>query len=93
MYLEKENNDKDLKFKFVDHVTIYHSTKIFLLKALLKIGLTKFLRLTKLKILYHGHMLLMILMVKKKLELFKKNHCKNKLKRTCNRKSNQKARS
>ena len=43
----------------------YQNTKAFLLKAILPIGLKKFLSLNKLKIQFHGHMSLMILMVKK----------------------------
>ena len=54
----------------------YQNTKAFLLKAILQIGLKKFLLLKKLKIQYHGHMLLMILMVKKLLEHFMKKNCK-----------------
>ena len=50
--------------------------KIFLLKDTYKIGLKKFLFLVKLKILFHGHILLMILMVKKLLEYFMKKNCK-----------------
>ena len=50
----------------------YQKIKIFLLKDTLQIGLKKFLWLKKLKILFHGHMLLAILMVKKLLEDFMK---------------------
>ena len=41
------------------------NTKIFLQKDTYQIDLKKFLLLAKLKIQFHGHMLLMILMVKK----------------------------
>ena len=41
-----------------------------------KIGLKKFLLLKKLKIQFHGHMSLMILMVKKLLKHFMKKNCK-----------------
>ena len=61
----KEVNDKDCKFKVDDHVRI--SLK-------LKIGLKKFLLLKKLKTQFHGHMLLVILMVKKLLEHFMKKN-------------------
>ena len=44
--------------------------KIFLLKDTYQIGLKKFLLLVKLKILFHGHILLMILMVKKIIGIF-----------------------
>ena len=43
--------------------------KIFLLKDTHQTGLKKFLLLVKLKIQFHGHMLLMISMVKKLLEI------------------------
>ena len=46
----------------------YQNKKTFLLKDILQIGLKKFLQLKKLKILFRGGMLLMILMVKKLLE-------------------------
>ena len=59
----KEVNDNDPKFKVGDHVRI-SKHKTFLLKAILQIGLKKFLLLKKLKIQFHGHMSLMILMVK-----------------------------
>ena len=49
---------------------------MFLLKDTHQIGLKKFLLLVKLKIQFHGHMLLMILMVKKLLEYFMKKNCK-----------------
>ena len=54
--------------------------KIFLLKDTYQIGLKKFLLLVKLKILFHGHILLMILMVKKLLEYFMKKNCKRLIK-------------
>ena len=52
----KDVNDKDSKFKVVDHVRI-SNTKTFLLKDILQIGLEKFLWLKKLKILFHGHVI------------------------------------
>ena len=54
----KEVNNKDTKFKVGDHVRISWSEEAFVIK--------------KLKIQFHGHMLLMILMVKKLLEHFMK---------------------
>ena len=63
----KEVNGKNLKFKIVDNVT-------------LQVGLKKFLWLKKLKALFRGHMLLMILKVKK-LKTFYKWIAKNKSKR------------
>ena len=71
----KEVTDNDPKFKVGDHVRI-SKYKTFLLKVILQIGLKKFLLLKKLKIQFHVHMPLMILMVKKFLEHFMKKNCK-----------------
>ena len=68
----KETNDKDPKFKI-------KNIKLFLQKVTLQIGLNKFFSLKQLKILCHGHMLLMILMEKKLLERFTKTNCKKKI--------------
>ena len=57
----------------------YQNTKTFLLKDILQIGLKKFLLLVKLKIQFHGHMLLMISMVKKLLEHFMKKYYKKQI--------------
>ena len=54
----------------------YENTKRFLLKAIFQIGLKKFLKLKKLKILFRGHISLVILMVKKSLEHSMKKNCK-----------------
>ena len=54
----------------------FPNTKIFLLKDIHQIGLKKFLLLVKLKIQFHGHMLLTISMVKKLLEHFMKKNNK-----------------
>ena len=63
---KKDVNDKDPKFKVGDHVRIStHQT-----------GLKKFFLLVKLKIQFHGHILLMISMVKKLLEHFMKKNCR-----------------
>ena len=70
----KEVNDKDSKFKVGDCVRI-SKYKTFLLKDTLQIGQKKNLRLKKLKTQFHGHMLLVILMVKKLLERFMKKNC------------------
>ena len=56
---KKEVNDKNPKFKVGDHVRIFKYKNI-LLKDICQIGLKKYLLLVKLKILYHGHMFLMI---------------------------------
>ena len=45
-------------------------------KAMFQIDLKKFLWLKKLKTLFHGHMLLVILKEKKLLERFSKKNCK-----------------
>ena len=58
----------------------YQNIKIVLQKVTLQIVLKKFLRLKKLKILCRGHILLMILMDKKLLELFTKKNCKKQIK-------------
>ena len=56
----------------------YQNTKIVLLTNILQIGLKKFLWLKELKILFHGHMSLMISILKKLLEDFmKKNYMSN----------------
>ena len=71
----KEVNDKYPKFQVGDH-TRTSKFKIFLLKNILQISLKTFLWLNKLKIQFHGHMLLMTLKVKKLLELFMKKNFK-----------------
>ena len=52
----------------------YKNIKTFLQKAIFQIGLKKFLLLQKLKILFCGHMLLVILKVKELLERFTKKN-------------------
>ena len=64
----KVSNDKDPKFKVGDHVRISKYKNIFA-KGICQTGLKKCSLLVKLKILYHGHMFLMILMMKKLLVL------------------------
>ena len=61
---KKEVNDKDPKFKVGDHVRISKYKNIFA-KGYTPNWSEEVLWLKKLKILYHGHMSLMILMVKK----------------------------
>ena len=74
---KKESNDKNSKFKVGDHVRISKYKNIFAKGYIIcQIGQKKYLLLRKLKILYHGHMLLMILMVKKLLVHFMKMNCK-----------------
>ena len=57
------------------------STKIFLLKDMLLIGQKKLLLLIKLKIQFLGLMLLIILIVKKLLEVFMRKNCKKLIKK------------
>ena len=59
----------------------FQNIKTFLLKDMLQIGQKKFLLLVKLKIQFHGLKLLMILMMKKLLELFMKKIAEDKSKR------------
>ena len=65
---------KDSKFKVGDHVRI-SKYKIFLLKDNIKTNMLK------LKIQFHGHILLMVLMAKKLLKRFMKKNCRSLLKR------------
>ena len=53
---------------------------MFLQKALLQVDLKKFLRLKQFKILFLGHMLLVISTVKKLLKSFTKKNCKKQIK-------------
>ena len=52
----------------------HQNVKIFLQKAVFQIGLKTFLGLKKSKILFHGHMLLVILTEKNLFEHFMKNN-------------------
>ena len=74
---KKKNNKEGPKFKVGDNVRI-SKYKIFLQKAMFQIGLKK---IQKLKILFPGHMLLVILKLKKLLELFSKKNCKEQIKK------------
>ena len=58
----------------------YHDAKTFLVKDILQIDLNTILWLKKLKILFHGYMLLMISMVKKVSEHFMKKNYKKQIK-------------
>ena len=78
--IDKEVNGKILNFKLVI-MEEYQNTKTFLLKDILQTALKRVLQSKKLKILFHGHMLLMILMVNKLLELFMKKNCKKQIKK------------
>ena len=59
----------------------YQSTKMFLQKVMFQIVLKALLWLKKLKMLYRGHMLLMILVEKKLFERFMKTNCKKQIKK------------
>ena len=82
---KKEVNDKDHKFEVGDHERISKYKNIFA-KGYMPNWSKKYLLLKKLKILYHGHMLLMILMVKKLLVLFMKMNCKRLIKKNLEQK-------
>ena len=71
---EKEVNDRDPKFKVGDHVRISKYKNIFAKRYTPNWYEDVFV--IKLKIQFHEHILLMILMVKKLLEHFMKKNCK-----------------
>ena len=71
--LKKKLMTKILNLKLAI-VLKFLNTKIFSLKGTHEIGLKKFLLLVKLKIPFHGHMLLMTSRVKKLLEHFMKKN-------------------
>ena len=66
----------------------YQNIKTFLQKAMFQIGPKKFLLIQKLKILFRGHMLLVILKAKKFLERFTKKNSKKQIKMSLDLKSN-----
>ena len=72
---KKGVNDKNPKFKVGDNVRISKYKNIFA-KGIRQTGQKRYSLLKKLKILCHGHMLLMILMVKKLLVYFMKMNYK-----------------
>ena len=80
LFFEKEVNDKDPKFKVGDHVRISKYKNIFA-KGYTSNRSEDVLLLVKLKIQFHGHMLLMISMVKKLLEHFIKKNYKRLMKK------------
>ena len=75
----KEVNDKDPKFRVGDHVRRSKYKNIFAEGYTGYIGQRKFLWLKKLKILFHGHMFLMISMAKKLSEHFMKKNYKKQI--------------
>ena len=77
---KKEVSDKDRKFKVGDHVRISKYKNIFA-KGYTPNWSKEVVVISKLKIQFHGHMLLMISMVKKLLEHFMKKNCKRLIKK------------
>ena len=77
---KKEVDDKDPKFKVGDHARISKYKTIFA-KGYHQTGMKKFLLLVKLKIQFHGHISLMISVVKKLLEHFMKKNYKRRIKK------------
>ena len=74
IYFNKEVNNKDRKFKVGDHARIFKYKNIFAKEYTPNWSEEVFV-VSKIKNKFHGHMLLMILMVKKLLEKFmKKNY-------------------
>ena len=82
MYIdfEKEVNDKDPKFKVGDHIRISKYKNIFA-KGDTPNWYEEVFVISKLKIQFHGHMLLMISMVKKSFEHFMKKNCRRLIKK------------
>ena len=78
--LGKENNDKNPKFKIGDYVRISKYKNTFA-KGCAPDWSEEVFIIKKVKILFHGHMLLIILMVKKLLERFMKKNSKNQIKK------------
>ena len=72
---KKEVHDKDPKFKVRDDVRISKHKNIFA-KGYTQNWSEEVLLIIKLKIPFHGHMLLMISMVKKLLEHLMKKNCR-----------------
>ena len=60
----------------------YQNIKTFLQKVLFQISLKKILLLQTLRILLRGHILLVILKVKKLPKRFTKNNCKKQIKKS-----------
>ena len=72
---KKEINDKDPKFEVSDHVRIFKYKNYFAKRYTPNWSEEVFV-IKKVKIQFHGHMLLMISMVKKLLEQFMKKNYK-----------------
>ena len=76
----EDSNKKCPKFKVGDHVRISKYKNIFA-KDTLQINQKKILLLAKLKMQSRGHMLLMISVVIRLLEVFMKKNCKKLVKK------------
>ena len=76
----KEINEEDPKFKIGDIVRISKYKNIFT-KGYVPNWSEEVFLLQKLKILFRGHMLLVILKTKKLLERFMKKNCKKQIKK------------
>ena len=77
----KEINGRDPKFKIGNFIRISKYKKN-LEKATFQIGLQKFLWLEKLKTLWRGYMIRVVLSEKKLLECFTKKSCKKQIKKS-----------
>ena len=78
---DKEVNDRDPKFKVDDHVRISKCKNIFA-KGYTPNWSEEVFVVKKIKILFHGLMLLMILMVKRLPEHFMKKNCKKQIRKS-----------
>ena len=81
LFIESINdiNDKDLKFKVDDHARISKYKNIFA-KGYPPNWSEEVFVINKLRILFHGNMLLMIIIEKKILEHFMKKNCNRQIK-------------
>ena len=77
---KKEVNDKDPKFKVGDYVKISRYKNVFA-KGYMPNWSEEVFVIKKLKVQFLGHILLMILMVKKLLEHFMKKNCRRVIKK------------
>ena len=79
---DKENNNEGPKFKVGDNVLEYQNIQIFFKKVIFRVGLRTVLWLKMLKTMCCGHLLLVILIVRKLLESLTKNNCKKQIKKS-----------
>ena len=79
---DKENNNEGPKFKVGDNVLEYQNIQIFFKKVIFRVGLRTVLWLKMLKTTCCGHLLLVILIVRKLLESLTKNNCKKQIKKS-----------